>query len=178
MDFLFSIPVGDQQRVLQSLAMMGNLRGEQMAVIADRLLAQPNRGPALQMLTNGWAQRTPEEALRWLLANNRSAARSISQAGMNLARVNPAAAIGYLDRVPSELRARWISAVAEGYAQNDARAAASWITQYRGEPGYDAAVAAVAGRTAQHDPVAAARLLHRSTRARRPMRGRAQGRSP
>ena len=78
---------------------------------------------------------------------------------MNLARVNPAAAIGYLDRVPSELRARWISAVAEGYAQNDARAAASWITQYRGEPGYDAAVAAVAGRTAQHDPVAAARLF-------------------
>ena len=159
MDLLASIPAGEQQRVLQMLAMTGNLRGEQLAAIADRLLAQPNRGPALQMLTNSWAQRTPEEALRWLLANNRSAASSISQAGMSLARVNPAAAIGYLDRVPNELRARWISAVAEGYAQNDARAAANWIGQYRGEPGYDAAVAAVAGRTAQHDPVAAAQLF-------------------
>ena len=159
MDLLLNIPLGDQQRVLQMLAMGGNLRGEQIAVIADRLLAQPNRGPALQMLTNGWAQRTPEEALRWLLANNRSAATSISQAGMNLARTDPAAAIGYFDRVPNELRARWISAVAEGYAQNDARAAANWVTQFRGQPGYDAAVAAVAGRTAQHDPAAAARLF-------------------
>ena len=159
MDLLFSIPAGEQQRVLQTLAMAGNLRGEQLAAIADRLLAQPNRGPALQMLTNSWAQRTPEEALRWLLANNPSAASSISMASGNLARINPAAAIGYLDRIPTELRARWISAVAEGYAQNDARAAANWITQYRGERGYDAAVAAVAGRTAQHDPVAAARLF-------------------
>ena len=78
---------------------------------------------------------------------------------MQLARINPAAAMTYLDRVPSELRARWISAVADGYAQNDAPAAASWLTRFRGEPGYEAAVAAVAGRTAQHDPVGAARLF-------------------
>ena len=105
------------------------------------------------MLTNVWAQRTPEEALRWLLANpDKSTSGSLAQAGMQLARINPAAAMTYLDRVPSELRARWISAVADGYAQNDAPAAASWLTRFRGEPGYEAAVAAVAGRTAQHDP--------------------------
>ena len=40
MDFLLSIPDGEQQRILQSLAMAGNLRGEQMAAIADRLLAR------------------------------------------------------------------------------------------------------------------------------------------
>jgi len=159
MDLLLSIPLGEQARILQTLPMTSNLRGEQIAVIADRLLAQPSRGPALQMLTNSWAQRTPEEALRWLLAHDGSAASSISQAGMNLARTNPAAAIGYFDRIPTELRARWISAVADGYAQNDARAAANWVTQYRGEAGYEAAVAAVASRTAQHDPATAARLF-------------------
>jgi hypothetical protein len=159
MDLLFSLPGLEQQRTLQTFAMMGALRPEQTAAIADRLLAQPGRGSALQMLTNAWSQRSPEDALRWLLANRPSAGNSISQAGMNLARTNPAAAIGYLDRMPSELRARWVSAVADGYAQHDARAAANWITQYRGEPGYDAAVAAVAARTAQHDPETAARLL-------------------
>ncbi len=112
------------------------------------------------MLTSAWAQRAPEEALNWLLANrSRTTTSSIAQAGMNLARKSPADAIGYLDRIPSELRANWISAVAEGYAQNDARAAAGWTGQHRGEPGYDAAIAAVAGRTASHDPVAAARLF-------------------
>jgi hypothetical protein len=33
------------------------------------------------------------------------------------------------------------------------------VAQHRGEAGYDAAVAAIAGRTAGHDPVAAARLF-------------------
>jgi hypothetical protein len=78
---------------------------------------------------------------------------------MNLARTNPAAAVRYLERIPSDLRASWISAVAEGYALNDASAAATWIAQYRSEPGYDAAVGAIAARTATQDPVAAARLF-------------------
>jgi len=78
---------------------------------------------------------------------------------MQLARVDPAAAIAYIDSVPPDLRATWISAVADGYAQNDTRSAASWIAQHRGQPGYDAALAAIAARTAQSDPAAAARLF-------------------
>jgi hypothetical protein len=136
------------------------LTSAQTAALADRLLAQQNRGAALQMLASAWATRAPEDALNWLLANrSRTTSRSIAQAGMNLARTNPTAAVGYLERIPNELRANWISAVAEGYAQQDARAAANWVTQHRGEAGYDAAVAAVAARTAQQDPVGAARLF-------------------
>ncbi len=160
-DILLTLPGAmDQQRMTQALFMNNVLSAGQAATIADRLLAQPGRGSALQMLTGAWAQRAPEDALNWLLANpSRATTRAVAHAGMNLARTNPTAAVGYLDRIPGELRASWISAVAEGYAQQDAVAAANWIGQYRGEPGYDAAVAAIAGRTAAHDPVAAARLF-------------------
>jgi hypothetical protein len=124
------------------------------------MLAQASRGRALQTLTSMWARRAPADALPWLLAHADSVAPNvIPQAGLSLARTDPATAIGYLDRVPGELRASWISAVAEGYAQRDAGAAASWVEQYRGERGYDAALAAVAASTARQDPVAAARLL-------------------
>jgi hypothetical protein len=150
----------DQQRLMQLLVMNNSLTSAQTAAFADRLLAQQNRGNALQMLTSAWANRAPQDALNWLLANpGRATTRAIPQAGMNLARTNPTAAIGYLDRIPNELRANWLSAVAEGYAQHDARAAANWVTQHRGEQGFDAALAAVAARTAQQDPVSAARLF-------------------
>src|SRR5688572_10869214 len=141
---------------MMSMGMSGALDAEHNAKLADRLLAKPNR-QALQMMTQMWAQRQPNDALRWLLANSSSdiAPRmSIGQAAAQLARTDPAAAIAYLSNVPPELRATWISAVADGYSQNDARAAANWVAQHRGEPGYDAAVAAIATRTAGSDPLA------------------------
>ena len=161
MEIVTALPgAQEQQRLMQALVMNSALTSAQTAALADRLLAQQNRGAALQMLASAWATRAPEDALNWLLANrSRTTSRSIAQAGMNLARTNPTAAVGYLERIPNELRANWISAVAEGYAQQDARAAANWVTQHRGEAGYDAAVAAVAARTAQQDPVGAARLF-------------------
>jgi hypothetical protein len=161
MEIMLALPTAaEQQRLAQMLVMNNALSPAQTAAFADRLLAQQGRGNVLPMLASAWAQRAPQAALDWLLANRSPVtARALPQAGMNLARTDPAAAIGYLDRMPVELRASWISAVAEGYAQKDARAAANWVTQYRGEPGYDAAIAAVAARTAQHDPVAAARLF-------------------
>jgi hypothetical protein len=78
---------------------------------------------------------------------------------MQLARTDPAAATSYVDSIAPELRPTWISSVAAGYAQHDSGAAAAWVAQYRGEPGYDAAVTAVAGAAAQGDPVMAARLF-------------------
>ena len=143
-----------------SLVSNGALDAEHTARIADRLLATPGRAQALQMLTQVWAQRQPQEAARWLLARGSAAPRgALGQAAMQLARADPAAAIAYINSVAPDMRATWISSVADGYAQNDARAAASWIAQYRGEPGYDAAVAAIAARTAPGDPAAAARLF-------------------
>jgi hypothetical protein len=145
---------------LMSLVSNGSLDAEHTAKLADRLLATPGRAQSLQMLTQAWAQRQPREATRWLLARGTAVPRSaLGQAAIQLARVDPAAAIAYIDSVPPDLRATWISAVADGYAQNDARSAATWIAQHRGEAGYDAALTAIAARTAQSDPAAAARLF-------------------
>jgi hypothetical protein len=145
---------------LMSIVSNGSLDGDHMVKLADRLLATPGRAQALQMLTQTWAQRQPQDATRWLLARGSSAPRAaLAQAAIQLARVDPAAATAYLNNVPPDLRATWISAVADGYAQADARAAASWIAQHRGEPGYDAALTAIAGRAAAGDPAGAARLF-------------------
>jgi hypothetical protein len=138
----------------------GALDAAHTAKLADRLFATPNHGSTLQMLTQMWAQRQPHDAARWLLAKGSAAPRTaLGQAAMQLARTDPAAAIAYVDTVAPEHRATWISSVADGYAQADARGAASWIAQFRGEPGYHAALAAIAGKTAQSDPSAAARLF-------------------
>ena len=145
---------------LVALVSNGTLDAEQTATLADRLLATPARSQALQMLMQAWAQRQPQDAARWMLAKGSGVPRAaLGQAAMQLARVDPAAAIGYLDRVAPDLRATWLSAAADGYAQNDVRAAASWIAQHRGEPGYDAALGAIAARTATSDPETAARLF-------------------
>jgi GrpB-like predicted nucleotidyltransferase (UPF0157 family) len=145
---------------LVTLVSNGSLNAEQTARLADRLLATPSRSQALQMLAQAWAQRQPQDAARWMLAKGSGVPRSaLGQAALHLARVDPAAAIAYVDRVSPDLRATWLSAVADGYAQNDVRAAASWIAQHRGEPGYDAALGAIAARTATSDPPAAARLF-------------------
>jgi hypothetical protein len=136
------------------------LDGANTAKLADRLLATPNRGQALQMTIQQWTQRQPHEAIRWLVANGNTVPRSaFGQAASQLARNDPAAAIAYVDTVPSNMRATWLSSVADGYSQRDPRSAANWIAQYQGQAGYDAAVAAIAGRTAATDPVAAARLF-------------------
>jgi hypothetical protein len=142
--------------------LLGNtaLDGANTAKLADRLLATPNRGQALQMMIQQWTQRQPHEAIRWLVANGNTAPRSaFGQAASQLARNDPAAAIAYVDTVPPNMRATWLSSVADGYSQRDPRSAATWIAQYRGQAGYDAGVAAIAGRTAATDPVAAARLF-------------------
>ncbi len=162
-DLLFETMNATNQRgggPFMALVANGALDAEHTAKLADRLLATPNRGQALQMMTQMWAQREPHDAVRWLLANGGAAPRTaVGQAAIQLARRDPAAAVAYVNSVPPELRATWISSVAEGYAQNDARAAAAWIAQHRGEPGYDAAVATIASRTAASDPSAAARLF-------------------
>jgi hypothetical protein len=159
-ELVFTLPAAEQSRLMQMTVANNYLGSAQIAALADHMLAQSPRGRALQTLANSWARRAPADALPWLLAHPDNVPHdTIPQAGLNLARTDPAAAIGYLDRVPRELRDDWLSAVAEGYARNDARAAASWIAQYRGERGYEASVAAVAASTAEQDPLAAARLL-------------------
>jgi hypothetical protein len=114
-DLVFTLPAAEQSRLMQMLMTNSSLGAAQTESLADRLLAQTPRGPGLPTLTSLGARRAPADALPWLLAHPNSAApNAIPQAGMNLARSDPAAAIGDLDRVPLEHRAKWISAVAEG----------------------------------------------------------------
>lgn len=151
---------GQRGANLLTLLANGALSAEHTAAIAARMLATPGRSPELTMLARQWAQRQPHDAVRWLLENERAAPRgALAAAAAALARADPAAAIGYLDGVSPALRSTWLHAIAEGYAQNDAPAAARWIAMHRGETGYAAAVAAIAGATAANDPAAAARLL-------------------
>jgi hypothetical protein len=160
LDLVAQLPANDQQRMFQQLVMTNALRAEAMVQVADRMLAAGNRPQMLQMVTSLWAQRQPEDALRWWFANSGRAPRAmLPQAGMRLGQTDPNAAIGYLDRVPSAQRATWLSAVAAGYAQRDPAGAARWVGEHRGEDGYEAAVAAVAGQSASNDPIAAAGLL-------------------
>ena len=183
-DLLFETMEATNQRgsgPFMALVATGGLDAEHTAKLADRLLATPSRGPALQMLTQMWAQRQPHDAVRWLLANGSAAPRTaLGQAAMQLARSDPAAAIAYLNTVPPELRATWISAVADGYSQNDARAAASWIAQHRGQPGHDAAVAAIAGQNCGSRSLggSAAVRLHQRCRLRPTRRKHRKGSPP
>jgi hypothetical protein len=162
-DLLFRTMDGMGQRgagPFMALVASGSLSAEHTGALAARLLATPNRSQELTMLTSAWAQREPHDAARWLLGSGSAAPRNaLGVAALHLARRDPQAAIALLDAVAPERRATWLSAVAEGYAQNDARAAANWIAPHRGQAGYDAAVAAIATATARTDAAAAARLF-------------------
>jgi hypothetical protein len=159
-DRMAQLPVDVQQRTLRTLIASRSLASGQVASLADRMLAESHRPQALQQFTTLWAQREPAEALDWWLRNADRAPRNmVAHAAVHLARTDPNAAVAYLDRVPSEQRASWLRFVAEGYAEKDAHAAARWVSEHRGEAGYDAAVVAVAARSAGADPAGAARQL-------------------
>jgi hypothetical protein len=160
-DLLFGISsLNEQMSVLQPLVRNRILSAERTGRIADRLAASPRQRPALQMLTNVWAEREPEAALSWLLANpERAPSSSFGHAAGGLARDNPDKAIAYMNRIPNEARDAWLSGLAVGYAQNDPQAAASWIVQHRGQPGYDEAAAQISAQSARYDPLGAAALV-------------------
>jgi hypothetical protein len=169
-DLVFAmVPANEQMPVLQMLVRTAVLSAEQTAAVADRLLAAPGQRWVLQNVANGWAQRAPQEALQWLLANgDRAPTASFVQAGTQLGRTDPSAGAALLSQIPSALRGEWLAAVAGGYAGTDPQAAAKWIAQYQGQQGYEAAVAAIAEQGAKSDPMAAARLLRTIDAARIP----------
>jgi hypothetical protein len=151
-------PANQQMPALQKLVASGASAGAAQAeVIGSRLLDSMNRRaePLLQALTTAWARRNPDEALQWLLANgDRVPPRIFAHLGRQLGHANPDVAGAYTNRIPGVLRSTWIGAVADGYARTDPAAAANWVAQYRGEPGYDTAVAAIARRLSRQEPAA------------------------
>ena len=144
------------------LTASGRTSGETPAVL-DKILSLPDnasRRSMLQTLTHTWAAQSPGEAAEWLLAHREQVdVEAFRQIASRFGQQDPSAAASYLDRVPAGVRTEWMSAIAVGYAHTDPQNALSWIAQFRGEPAYDGAAAAVAQTLARYDPQGAGALV-------------------
>ena len=131
--------------------------------IANRVLALDSRRirqQSLQMFGYMWAQKDPSAAVNWLAANSDKLPKdSFQSIARQIAENDPQLAAEFTSRIPIAARAGWIQQVASGFAKSDPVSAMNWVSQYQGEPGYDAALAAIAQQSAQQDPVAAARNI-------------------
>jgi hypothetical protein len=153
----------ERMQAVQFAVMTGARQDSAAEAIANRLLTVDDpaiRGNLGFMAVSTWASRSPENAMRWLLANAQSATPDVFQnIGMQLAMRDPQNAFTYSAQVPPAAREQWIHGVALGYAQTDPRGAIDWLGQYRGEQWYGRAASTIAMTVAQRDGAAAARLV-------------------
>jgi len=153
----------ERMPAVQMVAMTAMRRDETAEAIANRLLAIDD--PALQdslplFAVSTWASRSPDNAMRWLLANGASASPSIfQQVGQRLAMRDPRGAVAYATQVPAAAREPWIQGVVQGYAQSDPQGAIDWLRGFSGEPWYAQAATALVHAVAQRDGAAAARFV-------------------
>lgn len=167
-DAAFEIALGlnateDRQQAFQAVVMDSVNLGGGGTKIADKVLAmEPGtmRDQSLQLLGMMWVHRDPETAVGWMVANsNQLTDEFVMSFASRFAENDPLAAATFTDRIPAESRAGWIRQVAKGYAQFDSEAAANWLSQYQGQPGYDDGMVAIGQLAAQQDPVRAAQLV-------------------
>ena len=164
LDLAFELTVPrERMQAIQFVAMTGARNDATAEAFASRLLASDDRllrGSAGMMLVSMWAQRSPEGAMRWLLANSQNVQPDLfMQVGQQLAMRDPRIALAQSAQVPAAAREQWLQGVAQGYAQNDPQGAVNWLAQFRGEPWHDRAVTTVAMGIADRDGAAAARLI-------------------
>ena len=166
LDLAFSLTApNERMRAMQYLTMMGMRSDATAELIANRLLASDDRQlreSTAPMLVSQWASRSPESAMRWLLANGQSASPALfMQVGQQMAMRDPRNALAQSTQIPAAAREQWMQGVAQGYAQNDPQGAIDWLAQYRTEPWYTSAATNAAMQLAQRDGAAAARLVDR-----------------
>ena len=143
-----------------SAAASGN--GADFGRIADRLLTvnNPQVSSAITSMVGTWAQQSPDEALRWALANvERLDRQAFEQMAQGIARADSARALGMLNQLPPAQRPQWLAGVVQQMALNDANRAIEVVGQYRGQPEYAPAYNAMVLAVAQNDPPRAAGLL-------------------
>src|SRR5690606_14330236 len=108
--------------------------------LADLFLAQPRNAisnQAIQNLIGNWADVDAAGALDWLLSKSNTLPIAVlSGAGNQLMNV-PEVAVRYIDRLPAEVRADWLRAVATGYVRKDPAAGIAFIERLSAEPGFD-----------------------------------------
>jgi hypothetical protein len=152
----------DRLQALQTAVMAGARQDSTAEATANRLLTLDPaiRDSLASMAVSMWASRSPDNAMRWLLANAGSASpNAFQQIGLQIARRDPQNALAYSAQVPPAAREQWVQGVAQGYAQTDPRGAIDWLGRYRGEQWYGRAASTVAMAVAQRDGAAAARLV-------------------
>lgn len=131
--------------------------------LADRLLQLQDDvvgRSAVTSLMATWAASDASGALEWLLANTAHLRpEAYAQMAQQLGQQDPAAAALYAGQIPAERRREWIAHAASGYASADPAGAMTWLAQFRGEPGHQDGVIAIAQNVAWEDPGFAAHLL-------------------
>jgi hypothetical protein len=131
-------------------------------IAAELLLREDDEVAQLVVnrMLSQWVQSEPETAVDWMLANvDKVDSTIVSTMAGRLASRDAARAASYIDQVPPNLRQSWFEQVAIPYASQDPERAATWLTQFQGEPGYDAVLERVIQQTAQVDPIGASMML-------------------
>jgi len=130
--------------------------------IMSRVLSMSNpieRMNASNFVMQRWLSDNPDQAFEWIATAQDIPPDDAARLVTAFARNDPLRAATYTARVAPELRDMWIASVAQSYARLDAPAALTWLRQYRDEPAYSAALAAVALRVVELDTPQAAGLL-------------------
>lgn len=152
----------ERMQTIQLAVAFGSRTDAEAEALANRLLAIDDPDQRQSLATNAvslWASRSPDGAMRWLLANGHNVRSDAFQVvGQALASRNPRDAVAYSAQVPPTARESWVNGVGQGYAQNDPQGAVEWLRQYRAEPWYGRVATTIATTVSQRDGPAAARL--------------------
>ena len=153
----------EQMRALQLAVMSGLQRDDRAEDVANRVAALddvPLRDQLVTSVVSMWSSRSPDNAMRWLLANSRDHSPTLfQQLGQQLAMQDPQRAVAYTVQVPEAARESWVQGVAHTLAQTEPQRAVDWLGEFRGQPLYARAAMSVAPMLAQQDGAAAARLV-------------------
>ena len=153
----------EQMRALQLAVMSGLQRDDRAEDVANRVAALddvPLRDQLVTSVVSMWSSRSPDDAMRWLLANSRDHSPTLfQQLGQQLAMQDPQRAVAYTVQVPEAARESWVQGVAHTLAQTEPQRAVDWLGEFRGQPLYARAAMSVAPMLAQQDGAAAARLV-------------------
>ena len=115
-----------------------------------------DRNTALTSLVNSWAGEDPASVLEWGIrgANGFDDAKDLAvQSGIRgIARVDPTEAARQVGIVPSAMQASAASALVEVWSEEDAGAAAAWLSTKPRGPAIDGAAGRLALSLAREDP--------------------------
>jgi hypothetical protein len=158
-----ALPPLQRGSAIHAVLMRSVQPGQDPTAMAERLLALDDpqlKDVGIQTLLQMWGMHQPRQALDWLLENiDRVPPETVRGVAQLFASQNPTLAAAQLTRISNGARADWFAGVVQGYAKTDPHEGASWLGQFRGEPGYEDAVATLAPQLAREDGAGAARLL-------------------